>query len=112
MHGHPARSFYTHSANLSGKGFPNIQPNAGFAFGAFTIETIFIYGFDDDFFQTAHVPMDVRFELIQIQNRIAYQLSGTMISDVSSPIGFDKAGFDLTQKILIGQKVFNMTAFS
>ena len=84
MHGHPSAGFYAQGTDFSWiLECVVVEPYACKPFYSPCRHTVFRESQDDGFFQVPQVAVDVGKEVIQIQDRIAHQLPGTMVGDVS-----------------------------
>jgi hypothetical protein len=82
------------------------DPDAGFARNTIGGDAEAGGGADHDFFKGANVPVHVSLDARQIENGVADDLAGAVISDVSTAIGFVKLDIFLMENAGGGQEIF------
>ena len=112
VHGHPSAATHAHRTYLAGRRQIGIQPDTCIARIPSSFDPIICEKCDDRFLQRAEIQMNIREKIVQVQNGITYQLTGTMIGDVSSPIDLIKDRIMIFQALLIQQQVIHFTAFT
>src|SRR5687767_15198492 len=67
---------------------------------------------NNNLFKTSHVFSYVGINLFKIQNRIGNNLSGTVESNISSPVYFEKAEIIFLPFFFSDQHMFDLSAFA
>ncbi len=101
MRRHPAGNVYADGRDLA-----LLYPHAGEFRDAAGGDAEIGQSSDEHFFQRADVSRHVALPLAQIENRIAHQLPGTMISNVAAAIGRVKCHAGAFQDLIAGEQVF------
>src|ERR1700722_1114763 len=87
MRSNPAAQMHAQRAKFFLRpGGLRIQPNAVVAFPPFRTEPKLGRGANPHFFKLLNIPANVAYVLGQIQNRVAYNLSWTMIRDIAATV--------------------------
>ena len=86
VHRDPSRSSYPKGTDLSGKRSAYIQPDTSFTLASGSNDAVFGQCSDNDLFQTPHIPADVRFVSLQVENGIAHDLPRSVIGGLASAV--------------------------
>src|SRR5215472_4390280 len=93
VRGDPARD-----VNSNGYQFGVSHPHPSCAGKASGLDPVFLGHADENFFERAHVPADITAMLSEVDNRVADQLTGAVIGDVTAAVGLKNAGSPCTQE--------------
>src|SRR5687768_1693766 len=90
MHGHPPAATHPHCADLSRACRSFIEPHTGFTAASPCGNAVFRQRENDRFLKQPEVLVDVGEEIIEIEDRVGYQLSRTMIGYVAPAVDPEK----------------------
>ena len=87
MHGHPPRAFDAEGGHFTRtQTLVRLNPYARQSLNAFRLNPILPAGSNDSLFQASHVLPDVREKLFQVEDGIAYQLTRTVVCDITTAV--------------------------
>jgi hypothetical protein len=107
MHRNPAAYFDADSRYF----FP-FDPNAGKAFFALRFNAVLQQRLDDDLFQTPEIAMDIGKVVVEIQNRIADDLTGPVVGYITTPINMKNLNTATPEFFLTSKKMVWVSPFS
>ena len=113
MHGDMPSGTDPDGTNFPGfYGVVSIQPDPGGPFHVGGFDPMSGKQFDDRVLQQLDILLQSQSQLFQVQDGIAHQLSGSMVSNIPSPVGLVISSLDLLQKLLPDQQVVLISALS
>jgi hypothetical protein len=83
-----------------------LDPDAGLAGDAIGRDAEIGGGADHGFFEGADVPVNVAADEVEIEDGVADDLAGAVISDVAAAVGFAELDIFLAQDVFGGEKIF------
>src|SRR5699024_5586470 len=107
MHRHPARTSNPQSTHST-----VFNPYAGQSINTARLNTIISTGSDNNFLQIAHIFMNIRKMALHIYNRIAYNLSGSMVRNITTSVALYKVSFNFGQLAYFFQQMLFFPVFT
>lgn len=112
MHSNPPTASNTVGADLSGFGrIFGIKPDAGKPIYSATLNAVMFQGANYGFLQKTQVFVYVGEELVQVKDGVTYDLSRTMVGNVSTAVDLVKGGVLLIERFIVEQQVVFRAAF-
>ena len=112
VHGHPARGTYADCADLSRPGRAGLYPYSGASRDPRGGHVVVGQGADDRFFHPMHVQVEIRDEIVQIEDGIGNDLPRSVERDVSASVRMVKPDAFFAQAFLRKKQVRGFAVFS